>query len=346
VSELKPTRRRTGTDDRMSRMEGSDPKPAGPLPNMVDQEELLIDDPAFLAKAALEVFEDDLADPEAVAAEIHAMTDRPPEWLASTGEKIEPKKHWKPKTGDFIQLRGRGGGTYLPARKRINWMRGGDPDAHPDWGINTALLEHNQGKRTGPGKVEGGYALVGASITDERGRTIATAMKTEYSENFADYVEKAETGAVARALAVAGYGTESALDLDEGYEDDRIADAPVTDRPITISASGSVEGVRQGGRQTKITAAQKRAITDEVKRIGIGPAELGKAVENLLDIDVPVKSGPEVERVVDELSFDNAAKLVQALHAADPIEEGGDEDDEEKDDAVALATLDEDIGAH
>jgi hypothetical protein len=300
----------------------------------------------------LEVFRDDLEDPDAIQAEIDAMTATPPATVvhdgsvanADTGEKIsEPKKHWKPSPGTFINLKGK---QYLPARARINWMRGGDPDAHPDWGINTALLEHNQGKRTGPGKVEGGYALVGASITDERGRTIATAMKTEYSENFADYVEKAETGAVARALAVAGYGTESALDLDEGYEDDRIADAPVTDRPITISASGSVEGVRQGGRQTKITAAQKRAITDEVKRIGIGPAELGKAVENLLDIDVPVKSGPEVERVVDELSFDNAAKLVQALHAADPIEEGGDEDDEEKDDAVALATLDEDIGAH
>jgi hypothetical protein len=334
----------------MSRMEGSDPKPAGPLPNMVPQETILppLGDDKTIAQAALEVFRDDLEDPDAVQAEIDAMSGPPattipaatvitPEGAvadAVTGEKISepPKKHWKPSSGDFITLRGKGNGTYLPARKRINWMRGGDPDAHPDWGINTALLEHNQGKRAGAGRIEGGYALVAASITDERGRVIATAMKTEYSENFADYVEKAETGAVARALAVAGYGTESALDLDEGYDQDRLADAPAKSdgRPISISSSGGVEGVRQGGRQTKITAAQKKAITDEVKRIGIGPDKLGKAIENLLDIDVPTKDGPSVEAAVDSLSFDNAGKLVQALHAADP-EEGGDEGEEEDD---------------
>jgi hypothetical protein len=336
----------------MTRMEGSDPKPAGPLPNMVAQEAILppLGDEKSIAQAALEVFRDDLEDPDAIQAEIDAMTATPPATVvhdgsvanADTGEKIsEPKKHWKPSPGTFINLKGK---QYLPARARINWMRGGDPEAHPDWGVHTVLMEHTQGKRTAPGKVTGGYALVAASITDERGRTISTAMKTEYSENFADYVEKAETGAIARALAVAGYGTESALDLDEGYEQDRPADAPASGRPINISASGGVDGVKQGGRQSHITNAQKMKIGDEVKRLGIGPDKLGKAIENLLDIDVPDKDGPGVETAVDALSFEDAGKLIQALMAAD--EEGGDEDDEEEDDAVALATLDEDIGAH
>jgi len=354
TSELRPTRRRSGTDDRLSRMEGKDPKPAGPLPNMVNQEDILPEpgDARSIAQAALEVFRDDLEDPDAIQAEIDAMTATPPATIvlndgsvanADTGEKIsEPKKTWKPTPATFINLKGK---QYLPARARINWMRGGDPEAHPDWGVHTVLMEHTQGKRVSPGKIEGGYALVAASITDGLGRTIATAMKTEYSENFADYIEKAETGAIARALAVAGYGTESALDLDEGYEQDRPADAPASGRPINISASGGVEGVRQGGRQTKITTAQKKKIGEEVKRIGIGPDKLGKAIENLLDIDVPEKDGPGVEAAVDALSFENAGKLVQALSAAEP--EGGDDDaDEEENDEVALATYDDEVGAH
>lgn len=56
------------------------------------------------------------------------------------------------------------------------------------------------------------------------GRVIANAIKSESAASFPDFMEKAQTGAIARALALIGYGTTAAPDLDEG---ERIADAPI-----------------------------------------------------------------------------------------------------------------------
>ena len=44
---------------------------------------------------------------------------------------------------------------------------------------------------------------------------------------FPDYIEKAETGAIGRALAMCGYGTLQAPEFDE---QDRLADAPIEKR--------------------------------------------------------------------------------------------------------------------
>lgn len=54
---------------------------------------------------------------------------------------------------------------------------------------------------------------------------VATATKRENTKGFADHLEKAETGAIGRALAMLGFGTQFAVqDMEEG---DRLADAPV-----------------------------------------------------------------------------------------------------------------------
>lgn len=64
-----------------------------------------------------------------------------------------------------------------------------------------------------------------AIIKDSLGDVvIATARKRETEGGFPDYIEKAETGAVGRALAMCGYGTLQAPEFDE---QDRLADAPV-----------------------------------------------------------------------------------------------------------------------
>jgi hypothetical protein len=118
---------------------------------------------------------------------------------------------YTPATADYIELKGK---KYLPARRRVQWFRG----EHPDWGITTSIVDLDFGA---------GYAVIRAEVTNETGRLIASGMKSETKAGFADFVEKAETGAIARAVAIAGYGTEDALDLDEG---DRIADSPVEPR--------------------------------------------------------------------------------------------------------------------
>jgi hypothetical protein len=163
----------------------------------------------------------------------------------------------------------RGGGLYLTARRRLAWLRG-EPEQHPDWTIDTYAEEIERGKYVNKTKVDGGYARYRANLFDTTGRLIATGTKTEWSERFMDFAEKAETGAIARALAVAGYGTEAALDLDEGTEEGRIADAPVNDnRPISIAAS-NVPGLIQGGRSTSITTAQINEIAWLTRTLKLG----------------------------------------------------------------------------
>lgn len=106
----------------------------------------------------------------------------------------------------FRDLRGQ---DYLDVKYRLVWFR----EEKPEWTIETYLTDQ-----------EPDSCLAKAVIKDGSGRIIQTGHKFEDKKGFADYREKAETGAVGRALAMIGYGTQFASDFDEG---DRIVDAPI-----------------------------------------------------------------------------------------------------------------------
>lgn len=106
----------------------------------------------------------------------------------------------------LINLQGK---DYLEVKYRIVWMR----EEHPDWTITTEMI-----------MADNTQAMFKASILDAAGRLISTAHGTETPKDFKDYIEKAETKAIGRALAFAGYGTQFAPDLEEG---NRIVDSPV-----------------------------------------------------------------------------------------------------------------------
>jgi hypothetical protein len=74
----------------------------------------------------------------------------------------------------------------------------------------------------------GEEAVVKAYCYNGAGTLIATAHKREHKKEFHDYLEKAETGAIGRVLAMVGYGTQFAeeFDLPEG----KLVDAPVEPR--------------------------------------------------------------------------------------------------------------------
>jgi len=98
---------------------------------------------------------------------------------------------------------------YLPVAARIAWFR----KDHPLWSIITDV------------ELQADKAVVmKATIKDILGTVIATARKKETEIGFPDYIEKAETGTIGRALAMCGYGTLQAPEFDE---QDRLADTPV-----------------------------------------------------------------------------------------------------------------------
>lgn len=100
----------------------------------------------------------------------------------------DPRKH-------LTKVSGR---DYLEVSQRLVWLR----SAYPDAVITTELVEHR-----------GNMAIFAARVTLPNGAT-GSGYGQEEAGDFADYLEKAETKALGRALATAGFGTQFA----DGFE--------------------------------------------------------------------------------------------------------------------------------
>lgn len=142
--------------------------------------------------------------------------------------RFDPKDH-------LMQIKNRGGSSdYLPVQWRLVWFR----NECPDGTIETELVHldldkeveeeayvWNPEKRRSEKvlKTARGVAVFRATVKDGKGG-IATGTKMEKAASFPDYLEKAETGSIGRALAALGYGTQFAPELNEEH---RIVDSPV-----------------------------------------------------------------------------------------------------------------------
>jgi hypothetical protein len=115
-----------------------------------------------------------------------------------------------------------GGKEYLPVAWRLVWFR----EEHPDWRILTNAVDIN---------LEQHFAIFQASIMNEQGEIIGMGTKHENAKGFADFIEKAETGAIGRALAVCGYGTQFEPELDEA---ERLADSPQEQKQEALKCVG------------------------------------------------------------------------------------------------------------
>lgn len=119
----------------------------------------------------------------------------------------------------LMNLRGK---PYLQVAHRLVWLT----EEHSNYDISTTFLELNE---------EFAIAQSNVVIFDESGRVLkrATATKKETKKDFPDFIEKAETGSLGRALAMLGLGTQFCeQDLDEG---DRLADSPTVPKKTVES---------------------------------------------------------------------------------------------------------------
>ena len=101
------------------------------------------------------------------------------------------------------------GKSYLQVMWRLVWFR----EDKPLWNIDTKLES-----------LTDNHAVFSAKIYDENGVQKSAGYGSESVKDFRDFIEKAETKAVGRALAMLGYGTQFAPEMDEG---ERIVDSPV-----------------------------------------------------------------------------------------------------------------------
>jgi hypothetical protein len=181
-----------------------------------------------------------------------------------------------------MQIKNRNGSAdYLPVQWRLVWFR----EHCPEGSIETEMLHldldreteeegyawNNETKRSEKVvKRANGLAVFRAVVKDGKGG-IATGTKSEKAASFPDYIEKAETGSIGRALAALGYGTQFAPDLDEQH---RIVDAPV-DRS-TPATDGNGDG------RKPLASVRSATVGSSIKANGT-TAEEGEAPASATD---------------------------------------------------------------
>ena len=206
--------------------------------------------------------------------------------------KFDPKEY-------LIQIKTKKGlRPYLPTAARILWFR----QDHPDWIIKTEIIE----------RVEGS-ALMKAEIINDKGVTLSMAHRMETRDDFEDYLEKAETNAIGRALALVGYGTQFAPELDE---EERIVDAPYKKGEANSMFKGS--GSKNGDwRNEEVTMPQRSAVFALLReKKGIAPNDHLKFMNEYFKTD---------HKTPDEFTRGQISDLITELKKvevdlADPFE--------------------------
>jgi hypothetical protein len=141
------------------------------------------------------------------------------------------------------------GKAYLECKWRVVWFR----EEHPSGWIKTELLAHDPKDGLAVFKAEAGYI-------DGDGRpVVATGHGDETRADFGDFLTKAETKAIGRALALLGYGTQFAGDLDED------ATRPGGAADSAVERGGNVRTMRErSAPAAQAPAADIGALREEV----------------------------------------------------------------------------------
>lgn len=231
--------------------------------------------------------------------------------VSEQGREEQKKRSFNP-NDHVMQLKSRDGAKdYLPVQWRLVWFR----EQCPQGTIDTEELEvdldremeeevfvWSSEKRRSEKVVKRakGYARYKAIVTDGKGGR-ATGTKSEKAASFPDYIEKAETGAIGRALAALGYGTQFAPDLDEAH---RIVDSPV-DRGSNGYESNNTNG------NTSFTSIRPAAINNNnTNGNGSSPVATPSSANSEASADATM--------LVTEQQISSIRKLTEYLGKAEP----------------------------
>ena len=188
------------------------------------------------------------------------------------------------------QLRGRGAGQdYLDVKWRLLWLRREHPDAE-------ILTEHVQIDQT--------TAIFKATVTLPTGGK-ATGYGSETATDFGDFIEKAETKAIGRALNALGYGAQ--FGERSGDEEGATYPRPVDGLPSTPDEASS--------RPVAGTVTVGGAATQQ----GVDRSDAAGAGRGAPPIDFPTGRQQATERPTGQAVRGPAAPGGQA----DPADEAG-----------------------
>ena len=230
------------------------------------------------------------------------MSDKPKEF--------DPNEH-------IMQIKNKQGSQdYLPVQWRLVWFR----EKCPNGTIKTKMLQldldrdteeetyvWNSEKRRSEKVVKHakGYVVFKAVVRDGKGG-FATGTKSEKAASFPDFIEKAETGAIGRALAGLGYGTQFAPELNEEH---RIVDSPVErSTPSTESTNLANGSARKSLVTVRPATANGNTTTSEIAPDTIATEQQLTSIRKLCEH----LGKPEPENA-DSMSYASAKELIAQL---------------------------------
>ncbi len=157
------------------------------------------------------------------------------------------------------------GSDYLEVKWRLVWLR----SVHPDAVVETHLVNHDDH-----------LAVFRARVSIPDGGS-ATGWGSEGPDDFRDYIEKAETKAIGRALAALGFGTQFCPDFDFGAAAGRVVDSPIdfaSTRGRRVAAAGESER-RVASMNQPATPRQLKFIQAIGREAGLDDQELDQEAE-------------------------------------------------------------------
>ncbi|HEU0163704.1 MAG TPA: hypothetical protein VFQ54_01595 [Thermomicrobiales bacterium] len=196
-----------------------------------------------------------------------------------TRQAFNPNEH-------LMKLKGK---DYLEVKWRLVWFR----QEYPHGRITTAIHQ-----------ITDTHAIVTAQVDDGVGGT-GSGIGSESVKDFGDFIEKAETKAIGRALAALGFGTQFAPELEEG---ERIVDSPVA-RPQSTPARPRTESPAP-----KATDQQRNFIIGLGKQLGMVKADghhdgekLDQALSAAVGTTLADLSVPQAKEAIDRMKKKVAA---------------------------------------
>ena len=179
-------------------------------------------------------------------------------------------------------LRKVNGSDYLEVKWRLLWLR----TEHPEATIVTELINHDSQ-----------MALFRATVSIPGGGS-ATGWGSEQFSDFRDYIEKAETKALGRALSALGFGTQFCSDFDFTATGTKTVDAPIDLQTRRDETRGPANASDQ---EQAATEKQLRFLVSIARELGIPEPDLQAESAELFGRDVRALSRRDVSQLIDRL---------------------------------------------
>ena len=178
-----------------------------------------------------------------------------------------------------------GARDYLPVQWRIVWFR----EVYPHGTITTEMMHldidrdveaetfgwNSEARRSERMTKHAKGFVVFHAVVDDGGGGRAEGTKSENAASFPDYIEKAETGAIGRALAALGFGTQFAGELSEGEK----AEQSVQQTAKTSSAPAP-------SQQTAKTTSVPMASAETMKELKVYAARFKEPLAAMIPASV------------------------------------------------------------